>query len=81
MAKIERSARRREAHRVILQRSRERRRAGRRIALVEYDESVVDMLVRRGWLKDGEANVANAIQCLLKSLAEMGLLDADKSVK
>jgi hypothetical protein len=69
-------ARKREARRLILQRSRERRRNGRRIALVEYDGATVDMLVRRGLLTDGAIDaraidaraIANAMTRLHKSL-------------
>jgi hypothetical protein len=77
-----RAVRRRATHRLILQRSRERRRQGRRIALVEFDEATVDMLVRGGWLNDGATDtptIANAISRLLKSLAETHLISAPRS--
>ena len=67
-----RAARRLEAHRRIMRRSRERRRLGRMVALVEIDEAVIDFLVRGGRLRDDVSDprlIASAITSLLQELA------------
>jgi hypothetical protein len=64
--------RRLRAHRQIMARSRERRRRGAMVALVEIDESVIDMLVRKDWLHDDATDareIAAAIGRLLQALA------------
>lgn len=63
--------RKRAMHRAIMARSRQRQREGRRVALVEVDGAIIDMLVRRGLLADGVSDmrvIAGAIARLLTLL-------------
>ena len=55
---MSRRNKRRELHRAIQRRSRERRRNDRRVAFVEYDAATVDLLVRRGLIADGVTDAA-----------------------
>jgi hypothetical protein len=54
-------------------RLRGRRKAGRAVALVEYDSDVVAFLARWGWLNGGEAytgqEIASAISAALQDAA------------
>jgi hypothetical protein len=66
-----RSRRQREMHRAIQRRSRERRRNGRRVALIEYDATTVDVLVRRRLIADGVTDaraIGEALTRLIKLL-------------
>lgn len=67
--KVRRSRRQREMHRGIVARSRQRRKAGRVMVMVEVDEAMIEILVREGLLRDGASSreIAGAIACLVRS--------------
>jgi hypothetical protein len=64
-----RSRRQREMHRAIVARSRQRRKAGRVMVMVEVDEAMIEILVREGLLRDGASSreIAGAIARLVRS--------------
>jgi hypothetical protein len=54
-------------------RFRRRRRDGKACAMIEYDASVIDFLVRTHWLQEGEvadrASIGRAIGALIRDAA------------
>jgi hypothetical protein len=67
--KVRRSRRQREMHRAIMARSRQRRKAGRVMVMVEVEEAMIEILVREGLLRDGASGkeIAGAIARLVRS--------------
>jgi hypothetical protein len=56
-----RQRRRQELKRLRDQRHRERLRACKAVALVEYDGAVLDLLLRTGWAREEELSDAHAV--------------------